>query len=886
MDNPQKNTIIIVTSLIAVIIAALVMAGRLSNINSIEELVPQFMGLKFNTALGLALIGATLFLTQLPHLKYTKLAFVTLSLITAGLGVIVASQYLFHFNSGIDELFVKDVFADAGNNAYPGRMAVNTTCCIFSFGITFIFFATNNNFLHRAGQYILHIITSIATISMIGHLYGLSVLYRLNYINSMSVPTTTLFLCLSIAASLLHPQYGFATLFTGNKVGNLMARRLFLPLVFIIIIPGIFKIEGDDHFFSPELRIYLFTVLILSIIGITANWLNNIDEQRLNTNNEVLALNTSLEKRAEQRSLALLKTVAKLEASEKKYRLLIEHASDAIYVLDVQGNFMEVNASMCKMTGYTRDELLELRIERLIAPDELITDPIDYNAVSMDRSIIKERRFKKKDGLIFHMEVNMKKFAEDKVLVIARDITNRKVMEAELKEAELKFRTLADKSMVGVYIVQKGRYIYVNPRFAEIFGYSQREITDADSVDIIISDDFKAISLEHVRSRMMGEVDSVHYEVRGRCKDGSLNWVELYGNRVDIAGEPTIIGSAIDITKRKKAEEELRLSEQKYKLLFDSNPLPMWMIAKDDLSIIAVNAAAVRIYGYTVEEFLKMSIKDIRLVDDWDKLVVSYAEHEPALGHMGAFKHRKKDGTIINVQIIAEEIVFEGKQVRLSLANDITAKIKSEELLQKSEANLQTILNTTDTAYALFDKDLNALEFNQMAVRFVREQYNHNPQKGDKLKDYFPPERFPQFMQFTKMVLSGNDISYEVDYPQPNGIIYWYYVRLFPIIDNNKNILGLMMALYDITGRKNAENSLKIAYQRIHDQINSIKNMAWKQSHYIRSPLANLKGLAILLKEDPANEETLDYILVELDRLDAVIVEMERDAADQQDNSD
>ncbi len=98
---------------------------------------------------------------------------------------------------------------------------------------------------------------------------------------------------------------------------------------------------------------------------------------------------------------------------------------------------------------------------------------------------------------------------------------------------------------------------------------------------------------------MAGEVESVHYETMGRKKDGTTNWVEFYGSRAIIGDEPTIIGSMIDITKRKKAEEELRSSEQKYKLLFESSPLPLWMIAKDDMSIIAVNEAAADLYGYT-----------------------------------------------------------------------------------------------------------------------------------------------------------------------------------------------------------------------------------------------------------------------------------------------
>jgi two-component system, sporulation sensor kinase E len=230
--------------------------------------------------------------------------------------------------------------------------------------------------------------------------------------------------------------------------------------------------------------------------------------------------------------------------------------------------------------------------------------------------------------------------------------------------------------------------------------------------------------------------------------------------------------------------------------------------------------------------------------------------------------------------LIVHDIIFEGRPVRLSLTNDITEKLKAEESLQKSEANLQTILNTTDTAYALFDLDLKALAFNQRANEFVKEQYNHSPEKGDLLADYFPAERFPKLIDNTTEVLKGNNLNFEVDYPQEDGSTLWYYVRLFPITNDSKEILGVLMALYDITERKNAEQDLKSAYERIQGHINSIKNMAWKQSHLIRSPLANLKGLTSMLKDNPANDKVLEFIENELDRMDTIIIEMAEDASD------
>lgn len=621
----------------------------------------------------------------------------------------------------------------------------------------------------------------------------------------------------------------------------------------------------------------LLACFIISVISFVI--LSKMERKQLDTESEILSINTTLNEEVAERSSKLREATGKLETSEKKYRSLIEHASDAIYVIDFEGRFTEVNASMCKMTGYSREELLQFKVEKIIDPESLKMDPVILGPDDLHTAVMRERRFLRKNGEVFDVEINVKRFTDDSVLVIARDITMRKAMETELKEAEIKFRTLAEKSVLGVYIVQGGRFVYVNPRFANVFGYEPDELVGAPSVDLIIDDQYKAITLEHVRARLAGEMESVNYEAKGICKDGTNNWIEFYGTRVQLDGEPTIIGSMVDITSRKKIEEELRLSEQKYKLLFDSNPLPMWMVDKNTLNNIAVNAAAIKNYGYSEEEFLNMNVSDLRTPDEWDKMTHSYSQDFSDLSYAGTTKYRKKDGTVVNVEIIVHDIIWNGKKVRLSVANDITEKLRAEELLQKSEANLQTILNTTDTAYALFDIKLNVLAFNHKAAAFVKQQYDHEPESGDKLFEYFPPERFPEFADFTEQVLHGQDISYEADYPQPDGSKCWFYVRLFPIKDNHDKILGLMMALYDITERKKSENNLKVAYQRIHNHIASIKNMAWKQSHFIRSPVANLKGLASMLKDDPTDAEALEHMMTELERLDKVIIEMANDAA-------
>ncbi len=883
MDPPRKSRTVRVIGLLSVITGLIVMLGWVLNVPPMKVIFPESIAIRFNAALCFVFLGAGLIIAQTKPTLFNRLLFNFFGISVALIGLLTLCQDIFHFSAGIDQFFVHDDTAVSYSFPYPGRMAFNASVNFFLLGIGFLAVGVRRNVFKALSQFLFHAVTVLSAIALVGYLYGVSFFRVFFYETSMATFTAIIFFCISIAAALLNPSIGIVKLLSGNDVGNHMARRLYLVLAAMIIIFGILSSQLYDLrlFSSLSVGIALLAVcfLIVSLLMIwnTANWLNRIDGERSAAETQLLQLNNNLEKRVQNRSEEFRK-------SEEKYRSLIEQASDAIYVLDFEGSFLDVNASMSQLVGYSGEELLKMNVREIIDPEELKVDPLMQNLKGPQKSVVRERTFLRKDGRLLPVEINVKLFVDDRIMVIARDISYRKKMEKETREAELKFRTLAEKSMVGVYIVQNSKFIYVNPRFAGVFGYEPEELINTVNVDAILSDEYKYISLEHVRRRMAGEVESVHYEARGKKKNGRLNWVEFYGSRVNFGDVPTIIGSMIDITERKRAEDELKSSELKYKLLFESNPMPMWMIAKDTQEIIAVNDAAIILYGYSRQELMQMNVKSLRPKEDRGKQAKGYRVDKAYSSEREIVRHLKKDGTIIYVQLIVHDIIFEGRPVRLSLTLDVTEKLKAEESLKKSEANLQTILKTTETAYALFDLNLKVISFNKEAIRFMEQHYGRTPEKGDSLSDYFPKDRFPQFEKYTIEVLQGKNINYEIDYRMSDGAVCWYDVRLFPITNNHKEILGLMMALYDITERRNAEQDLKNAYSRISNHIDKIKDMAWKQSHLIRSPLANLKGLTEMLKENPTEGIVFEHMEAELSRMDAIIIEMADEASGQEEN--
>lgn len=140
--------------------------------------------------------------------------------------------------------------------------------------------------------------------------------------------------------------------------------------------------------------------------------------------------------------------------------------------------------------------------------------------------------------------------------------------------------------------------------------------------------------------------------------------------------------------KRKRAEDALRDSEARYRLLFDSNPHPMWVYDRETLSFLAVNEAAVAHYGYSKDEFLAMTIKDIRPAEDVPALLEHLARGTTEFKPSGNWRHRKKDGTIIEVEISGHALNFGGRPAKLILAHDITDRRRAEEALRETGERL------------------------------------------------------------------------------------------------------------------------------------------------------------------------------------------------------
>ena len=220
-----------------------------------------------------------------------------------------------------------------------------------------------------------------------------------------------------------------------------------------------------------------------------------------------------------------------------------------------------------------------------------------------------------------------------------------------------------------------GFFKHVSPAWERNLGFTVKELMAKPYLEFIHPDD-RAASLAEKQHLHNGEV-TLSFENRYQCKNGSYRW--FLWNAVCDPKQNLIYAAARDITERKGAEERVRESEERYRMLFELNPQPVWAYDRQTLRFLAVNQAAVSNYGYSRDEFLAMTIRDIRPRQDVPAVIESVSSLKDGEQQLGIWRHCKRDGSVIDVEITSYAFSFGGRAADLVIAVDITDRKRGEE---------------------------------------------------------------------------------------------------------------------------------------------------------------------------------------------------------------
>ena len=415
----------------------------------------------------------------------------------------------------------------------------------------------------------------------------------------------------------------------------------------------------------------------------------------------LLAASVGLAQSARRRARSAEEAEATVRASEARFRDVLDAALDAVVMMDSGGRVVSWNRRAETIFGFTRAEALGRRLAELIIPHRYR----EAHARGLERFLatgegpVIDRRIElsalRRDGSEFPVELTVAALEQSGALLFSAfvaDITERRRAEQDLRAAQERLAHVVASSPAVLYSlkVEGGTLAtpaWVSENVERLLGYSVEEVLDPGwwAARVHPEDQPRVLREEAI---LLTE-GYVTHEYRFRHKQGGYRWLraELRLLR-DAAGRPVeAVGSWSDITARKEAELRLQESEEQYRLLFDSNPHPMWVYDDETLAFLAVNDAAVRHYGYSREEFSAMTLRDIRPPSDVPVLEEQVARRREAarepFSSPRVWRHRKKDAAVIDVEISSSPITFRGRPGWLALAADVTEKKRLEaQLLQ------------------------------------------------------------------------------------------------------------------------------------------------------------------------------------------------------------
>jgi PAS domain S-box-containing protein len=384
---------------------------------------------------------------------------------------------------------------------------------------------------------------------------------------------------------------------------------------------------------------------------------------------------------------------------------------------------------------------------------------------------------------------------------------------AATPDAESLFAVLAETLDAAIFIFQNGRVVYANPSAARLTGYSRDELLELDPFELAHPDE-RAAARARVEARRRGEPVPPRYETKFVTKGGEARWAEASVTVTRYRGAPATLITYTDVTAHKQADAARRESEDRYRLLFESIPLPAWVYDRETLGVLAVNDAAVRRYGYTREEFLRLKVTDLRPAEDVPIFLAAYkafADRPTAL-HL-PFRHRKKDGTVMDVEVSFHTINFEGRAARFVIAQDVTARNRAEAARQESEERYRLLSDAIPQVVFTADADGRCEYANRQWEEYSGLKFEETRGYG-WMSAVHADDLTRMVAAWQECLREGREFSVEHRFRRADGTYRWFLNRSLPMKDERGRVVRWFGTATDVEDAKRAEAELRASEER------------------------------------------------------------------------
>lgn len=398
--------------------------------------------------------------------------------------------------------------------------------------------------------------------------------------------------------------------------------------------------------------------------------------------------------------------------------------------------------------------------------------------------------------------------SEMRAVISHSDITDKKDLNKILIHSEENYHRLFSDNPFPMFVfdIEKLRFLEVNQAAVEHYGYTREEFLEMTIKDIRSDEDIPKM----LRKLSTLDEHSINVGIWDHLKkDGTIIKAEVNTHLLNFEGRLARLVIINDVTERLQTEEKLKLNEQRYRLMFEDNPFPMIIYDYKTLKVLDVNQATCLHYGYTRDEFLKMSSTNFGSPSDIENIKGLVEKNGRGRTVYGVWKHKKKDGTEIFVETTSHKLDIEGENSRIVLINDVTEKIKAEEELREAEERFRSTFEQAAVGISHVAPDGRLLQVNQKICEITG--YTKEELTARKFQDITFPDDLEKDLNLIKKVLAGEIETYSIEkrYIRKDTSIIWINLTVSLVRDSEGQPKYFISVIEDINHRKNIENEMQ-----------------------------------------------------------------------------
>lgn len=507
-----------------------------------------------------------------------------------------------------------------------------------------------------------------------------------------------------------------------------------------------------------------------------------------------------------------------LKASEEELQRLIDATQETLVLIDREGKVLLANEVVAQRLETSMEELIGSCVYDHFTPDVISTRKEQFDKVFETGEFVcfEDAR----GGRFFETycyPVFDKKHKVSRIAIFAHDITAQKQAEKKLLESEERYRVAIEHSNDGVAIMREDRHIYVNRKFLEIFGYDSPDEVIGRALSLVVHPDDLAMVAKHNRGRQRGDLAPSRYEFRGIRKDGRIVYIEISAAGTIYQGIPASLAYFRDVTDRKQAEEALKESEERYRLISE-NVMDVICLHDPDSRYVYVSPSAETVLGYTPQEALGRSPYDLFEPGERERILAPShrkVTHDK-VSDITVYKTRKKDGSYIWLETKVKPILDPDGALRyiLTASRDVTERIQAEEALGNSEEKYRNIFENAVMGIFQTTPDGRFLSANTALARMYG--YDSPDEMITDIVDmknqlYVNPEDRTRFTMLFED--HGSVEGFETELYHRDGSRLWISMNARAVLSEDGAVLCYEGTAEDITKRKQAEEKYRSIFE-------------------------------------------------------------------------